>query len=778
MSKERGEPQSLAPGELPALLLRRRRVLVFAGVVGLVLGLSFGLLRRPRFHASATIQLAPSASSGLLGNLSMLVPMAGGGGAAAEIALLRSRTVAEATVLPPADLAPVTPDDEAYLQRPGLTTRVVDRGLTTGSLVLARFRETDTTRPPVQPEARLFAHLERPTVDAPRRVKVTFLDEERVRVETHGLTTRLGIADAAPEEHRLVPGQPIEYRGATLRLAPRGPVAGRTFVLAHVPPYEAVEGLLNSSWATETKLNSGVVRVTVEDTDPFRAAEIANALCRNYLDEARTRDSGRSGRTTDFIEDLLEDSFSALHAAQAELLRLRAEKPETLDVEAVFGAVLDQVSAAEVQRTALRLRREALTDVAATLEEGDPSALARLDSAVTAGLVVDPVTEGYLEQLARLNGRYVELVQRYTEGHPDLVSIQGAADDLVGLIATQLDNRLQGLHAQEADLDATIDEMTAGLADLPAELAEVTPHVLEIQIQQALIPELLRNLKATEIADASTGFRAELLDPAEPATEVASPDLKALGAVGAALGLVLGALVVVVRDPVSGAVAGADALHEVTGVELLAELPAAKDASGDEAIRSLRAALQRLRAAPGERPLRVVGIAGVGSHDDGATTTGRLARSCAHGGERVALVDANLRRPHQAGGFGVEEVPGLAETLARGDESAPLRATGIEGLELLPAGAGAQDGVSPGDLLHRRGVAPLLRGLGEDRDLVLVDLPAAGDDADLESVAPKVDGILLVCRRGGVRRSELRGAVRSIARAGGHLVGTILTEPR
>ncbi|MEM7310977.1 MAG: Wzz/FepE/Etk N-terminal domain-containing protein [Planctomycetota bacterium] len=784
--RKKEDGASLTPADLVRVL--RRRVVWIAACAGFAAAAALGLAlqRQPKFEASATVMLDASSMGGLLGNLAMLSPIGGGIAATSELAVLRSRAVVTPTVRPPAEDAAPAPEDPAYALGVGLTTIVTDESQTLWTLIQRQRKGAVDGRPPVQPAHRLFAHARVTTAEAPRSVRVRFLDEARVRVELAGLFQTLGLAATEPEELAFTAGEPLDYRGLRLWLAPRGDVQGRDFALEAVPEYEATERLMERFWAAETTRNSGVIRLTVEDTDPYRAAETANALAENYLVQQHSRGRTRSDVTIRYIEGLLDDSRTAMEQAQKELLEARTERPETISVDASAQALIDQISQLQIRETTLSLKAKALREVLADLERGNTLALARLDGAMSGGLVVDPITEGYLERLASLNARFVDLSQVYEPEHPRLTEVQGSAEEVLALIQAQLRGRLTGLDFQLEEAATARGEYLGQLGLLPGDMLALAEPSLVLQTQKELIPELLRNLKATEIADAGSSLSSQILDRAVPATRVASPRPVAVIAVGGVLGLLLGLFFALLREPATARVRGRDDLEQALLQPVVGVVPLQRRATpGDmesaprtvDAIRSLRAAVKNLRAGEAGR-VRVLGVTSVPSSGARANMTAALARSFAREGARVALVETDLRERRLSGLLGLNEAPGLAEALDAGaaadEEPRGVHAAAEGDLVMVPAGRPDQ---GARDLLSGARFDQLLERLSAERDLVLLDLPAAGASSDVESIAPKLDGLLIACETGGARLASLSEARDSIERAGGRVLGAVLLTP-
>jgi protein-tyrosine kinase len=150
---------------------------------------------------------------------------------------------------------------------------------------------------------------------------------------------------------------------------------------------------------------------------------------------------------------------------------------------------------------------------------------------------------------------------------------------------------------------------------------------------------------------------------------------------------------------------------------------------------------------------RELAITALGRGDGASLLAANLAISFAQLGKRVALVDANLRRPRLAELFQVRESAGLSDVLigrATIDDLSSVRS--ISRLSLLPAGNLVPN---PQELLCRDSFQTLRDSLTTRFDIVLYDTPALADADDACCVASSCEGIFLVARKG---RSELAAA--------------------
>jgi uncharacterized protein involved in exopolysaccharide biosynthesis/Mrp family chromosome partitioning ATPase len=774
----RPEPPA-SPGDLLALFARAWRALGFAALLGAFLALGLGALRGTRFRASATILIERETTSGILGDLAALASLSSAPAAASELMVLESRTLAQAVVAQ-GQTAEGTwnPLDPRAV---GLATSVDDADLAPLALLRRALLDPPPPEEPlVLPPRELHARVLSATPDAPRRLRITFLGRERVRVEEERLLCRLRLLSSQPETLDFAPRRPLTYRGLELELEPLGDYDSATFVLEHRPPHEALEWLRERLHVREPSLGSGLIEIAVVDSDPRRAARTAEALGRNYLDSLAERGRRRASRTVDHVQGLLEQAFVEFDSAQREVQTLQEQQPELLAPESSATVLIERLSALEVERVQIDIARRTMEEIARALEGGDPTALAQLDATVNVGVLADPVTAGYLEQLARLETEHDALAADLLPEHPLVRSNRETTTALLGRMRQQLAERARGLAERADTLERTGQELRARMQTMPAGVRELVGAQVRIQIHRELVPYLVKSLQGAEISRSGAETLAEFVDHAVPPTEALAPDPQRLALLGGLLGLAVGALATLVRAPRHGRVRSAAELARVAGashgLELARRAPrgalAMRDLPAGPAAEELRVLRGALRASAAGKAIgtsgapRSIGIVTTAEDELGSVLSADLALAYAREGRRVLLVEADLRRPSQARRLGVEDPgAGLAGAL---DREAPdwrtlMRPTSLEGLDLLAAG---QSALPPGDLLARPALGELLAAAALEHDVVVVDLPEIERAPEAADLAARCDLVVLASRRARLPRWRLERAGRMLAAAG------------
>jgi capsular exopolysaccharide synthesis family protein len=192
-----------------------------------------------------------------------------------------------------------------------------------------------------------------------------------------------------------------------------------------------------------------------------------------------------------------------------------------------------------------------------------------------------------------------------------------------------------------------------------------------------------------------------------------------------------------------------------------------------EAAEQYRAIRTRLTMHEDAGPLRTVAVTSPGAQDGKSVTAANLALTMAQEHQRsVVLVDGNLRNPAIHALFAVERAPGLSEVLAGAAtiDEALIHVPELR-LTLLPSGAVPD---YPTELLGSGATRQVLDALRERFDRIVIDLPGVAPLADVGTVAPLTDGILMVVRAGSTQRPALEQALATFEPD--KVVGVVLNE--
>ncbi len=298
----------------------------------------------------------------------------------------------------------------------------------------------------------------------------------------------------------------------------------------------------------------------------------------------------------------------------------------------------------------------------------------------------------------------------------------------------------------------------------------------------AAFPPLVAGLE--KLADGKApAVAVRVVEPANLPTTPVSPVPWANLAMGALLGLIAGVAAAVVRNAMDNTVKSVPVMEELTGVPSLGTITySAESASRPlivhepagapraEAYRQIRTNLQFVDV---DHPPRVVALTSSLPAEGKTTTVCNLAIALARAGKRVAVVDADLRRPRIAELLGLQGVAGLTTVLigqARLDQV--LQPWSREGIVVLASGPVPPN---PSELLASRHMAEVLAELAQRFDFVLLDTPPLLPVTDAALLAGSYDGVLLVVRHGRTSRTHVRAAMAALDNVSANVLGAVLT---
>jgi non-specific protein-tyrosine kinase len=193
-----------------------------------------------------------------------------------------------------------------------------------------------------------------------------------------------------------------------------------------------------------------------------------------------------------------------------------------------------------------------------------------------------------------------------------------------------------------------------------------------------------------------------------------------------------------------------------------------------EAYRTLRA---NVRVSFVDEPLRTLVVTSPSASEGKTTTLANLGVVMAQAGNRVVLVDTDLRRSMLHKSFEVPNREGLTNALLEDEPVLDgwLRETEIENLRVLTSGPLPPN---PSELLGSQKMRKLIERLKDEADIILFDTPPILMLSDASVLAMETDGVLLIADAGRTRRTAARQSVERLQQLGVNVVGVVLNRVR
>lgn len=258
---------------------------------------------------------------------------------------------------------------------------------------------------------------------------------------------------------------------------------------------------------------------------------------------------------------------------------------------------------------------------------------------------------------------------------------------------------------------------------------------------------------------------------------------------GVMVGLLVGAAAVLLYIALNQTVRRVDDLKRLSNVKCMAVIPQVRHkkrsrASSGLLITQKRAprgfveAIYRLRAGVEKSGAKVLLVSSALAGEGKTTMTVNLALSLAKQGNRVVLIDGDLRHPsvgQQLGVSGRAVKAGLAEYLQGKAtiEQIGFTVSNLNGLVVIPGGAVVKNA---SELLDRPALSELIDAMRSQADYILIDSPPCCTLADSAVAGRCADGILYVVRQNYASRDRVLRGMDNVSTSGTPLVGCVLNS--
>lgn len=538
---------------------------------------------------------------------------------------------------------------------------------------------------------------------------------------------------------------------------------------------------------------SHVISVSFTSEEAEKAALIVNALSEEYI-LARIENKFESTKRANLWIDQRVDELRASVAAAEE--SVEAARQEYGLVAGSGGASLGSQQLVELNSQIVVARSER-AELEAKLRQvrrlvGSP------DGVSTASDVLDsPLIQRLRGQEIEVERRLAELSAELGDRHPRMVRLRAEIDDLrseinaeVNKIVVGLENQVSVVRARERSLGQSLASMTEDVAASNQNEIKLRALEREAEANRALLANLMGRQKET-LSQEDIDFQApdaRVISPADVPPSPSYPNKKVIIGLVFVASAFLGLLIILVRELLDNGYRAGEELERATGIPWLGFVPKVRSLRKGETLpdfiterpgtafsESLRTLNWSLGLTAGDnRQPRVVLITSSNPGEGKTSISTCLAMSQAEAGQKVMIIDADMRKPAVNELMGINREPGLVELLSgQAELSEVVVEPEGDGPSVIPAGKSMPTAPS---LLGSSRFDLLLEDLVSWYDLIIVDSPPVMAGADARIISQKVDATVVVVRWSETRREVVKLAIRQLAAAGAKLAGTLLNQ--
>ncbi|XNS85159.1 polysaccharide biosynthesis tyrosine autokinase [Vibrio cyclitrophicus] len=498
---------------------------------------------------------------------------------------------------------------------------------------------------------------------------------------------------------------------------------GFEFSIAKQTRLEAIEWLKSSLSLSEQGKQTGILKLSFEGENKQQISEILNHISQIYFLQNVKRNSAEAEKSLSFLESHLPGIKSELTGYEDTLNNYRQEN-ESID---------------------LGLEAQSTLKVMVELEA----------------------------QLNELTFKESEISQRFTKDHPAYKSL--------------LDKRKTLLGEKE--------RLNKQVQKLPKTQREVLRMTRDVEVNQQIYIQLLNKVQELSIIKAGTVGNVRILDDAQAYARAVKPKKPLIVVLATLLGGMLSVAFVLVKAAFHRGVESPDQIEQI-GLPVYAAVPKSdlqieltnrfkskkKQTKGTQAllaesnpadlsVEALRGLRTSLHFAMLEAKNNILMISGPAPGIGKSFISTNFAAVAAKTGQKVLLIDADMRKGYLQQSFGVNWDNGLSDVLSGKQEFAQsIKSTPVENLDIITRG---QVPPNPSELLMHPRFAELMEWASKEYDLVIVDTPPVLAVTDPSIVGAFAGTTLMVARYGQNTIKEIDVARHRFEQSGIEVKGVI-----
>ena len=490
---------------------------------------------------------------------------------------------------------------------------------------------------------------------------------------------------------------------------------------------DAVNQLRGRLSVSEQGKATGIIAMAITGPHKTRIRTILDSVSENYLLQNIKRMSAEAQNSLDFLDEQLPEIKEKLTSAEEKLNAYRL-KSESVDLSLETQSVLERLVAIEAKINELKIKES-------------------------------------------------EVSARFTQEHP----------------------AYRTLIQQRGSLMQEKEELNKQIKALPETQQEVLRLMRDVEVNQEIYVGLLNKVQELRIMKAGTVGSVRIIDTALVQPEPVKPKKPLVAILAAMLGAMGAIGYVLVKAAFNRGIESPEQLEE-QGISVYASIPLSehqlkvdrlealkrrrqkknKEAipllalsePNDLAIEALRSLRTSLHFAMMEASNKVLMVSGPSPGVGKSFVTANLAAVLAQTGQKVVVIDADMRKGHMHRFFDNCNDEGLSDYLCgQKEQEAVIQATKMENLAFIPRG---QVPPNPSELLMHNRLKSLMESLSEQYDIVLVDTPPILAVTDAAIVGQLAGSSLIVTRFGVNSVKEVDITLTRFAQNNVEIKGAIL----
>lgn len=529
--------------------------------------------------------------------------------------------------------------------------------------------------------------------------------------------------------------------------------------------------------------NSRIIDIHYTATDPVMARDVVKSMTDVFVQLQQRGKQQSAEQAKHFLDKQIDAARDKLQSSEAAMIRYARAKNivDTNSDESIIAKNLADMSKAHMAAKEKRIQTQSLYN-----SKGKLSGSLNVDE--------NPLIQEHKKELGKLESTYLANLELFKPDYPSMLSLQEQINSRKALIAKESDhisasttNNMKASYeaamAEESKLENEIKLLEKELLQFRDDSIGYANLKRDVDTSRSLYDGLLQRLKEISVVETAQTGSVSVVDKAILPSRKDGPSYPKYALLGLLSGLFLSALAVMMRETVQPKIRLTADLQDIGGkYQVLHSLPFSKHLRGSTAellrknpdptwLDALRYLKTSLVLANNGRFPQILHLTSALPGEGKSTTAVNLALMLANTGNKVLLIDADLRKPTVHKHLELDNSYGLTHYLTGTASESPLtRVKGLRLLFVICAGPAVPD---PVEALSGTHMQTLLNKSREVFDYVIIDAPPVLGMADSLLLANRADGTLLIAANNRSSKQDVRTAIDCLEKSHGKILGLV-----
>ncbi len=531
-------------------------------------------------------------------------------------------------------------------------------------------------------------------------------------------------------------------------------------------PSDDAAGMLVVSPVTDTS----VLNVSMVGSDPERITEWLTLYVQVYIETHISDNVDRTREVYEVISSRLDPLRDKLDESERQLMEFKERQDGLLFADQDKNVISEQINTLTTEYAQTKADRIRLETKLNALRRLRQSGLAEGSFSEVLGDTFDP---GAPPAARRPAGPAHREAPTYREEHPvirdlrtRIASIEKRLDEQITTLVTSTQTDYEIALSREQSLFNNIQQLKAESIQLSKQTLQYDQLRREYEQDETFLGKMMARSKEADISSTFALNNIRVIDnPVKPTRALSAEYRRSRSRSARKPVLCWRSVCAFALEYLDQSIRTPEQVNRLLGLDVLAAVPRYKK----ESVRVLRESFQSLRTAlllaSRSEGCQVVMVTSAVPAEGKTTVAFNLAKVLAAGGERVLLIDSDLRRPRMHRIINAKNVRGLTSVVLGEREIRDVihALADVPNLDLITSGPLPPN---PPELFGKASMRAMLAKAREEYQWVILDTPPIASVTDPVICSQLVDLAVIVVQHGGAKRELIRDCVRLLSRSG------------